>query len=228
MARWPQLRPDVAFDLCLDHGRCVGIRLPTDEAILDESLPAEERAFASTLTAVRRRTWLGGRAALREALLRAGIDAPAVLADDRGAPRLPSGICGSISHKETLAVALVTVAASSPSARIGIDVELNARPGPDIASRVLTDEERMEVDALDSALRDGEVLLRFSAKEALYKALDPFVRRYVAFKEVSVRPKVGGSCEVRLHLAAAEGRFYAEVRWMRWEDFFLTTAMVSR
>lgn len=31
---------------------------------------------------------------------------------------------------------------------------------------------------------ESEVLLRFSLKEGLYKAIHPFVRRYVAFKEV--------------------------------------------
>ena len=41
--------PDVAFDLELDHGRCVGIRLPEDAAeveVLAGLLVPEERAFA--------------------------------------------------------------------------------------------------------------------------------------------------------------------------------------
>ena len=35
--------------------------------------------------------------------------------------------------------------------------------------------------------RTFELLLRFSAKEALYKAIDPFVQRYVGFLEVAIK-----------------------------------------
>ncbi len=31
---------------------------------------------------------------------------------------------------------------------------------------------------------ESEILLRFSLKESIYKAIHPFVRRYVAFQEV--------------------------------------------
>ncbi|HXN30627.1 MAG TPA: hypothetical protein VN894_02150, partial [Polyangiaceae bacterium] len=141
--------PDIAFDLCLAHGRCVGVHLPEGEAPAAETLPAEERAFAASLTAVRRRTWLGGRAALRQALARAGLDAPPVLADARGAPMFPAGIVGSISHKDTLAVALVASAGPRDAARVGVDVELDAPHAFDIASKVLTDEEATEVARLE-------------------------------------------------------------------------------
>jgi enterobactin synthetase component D len=229
VARWARLFRDIAFDLCLEHGRCLGVHLPEGEASpRGEGLPAEEQAFAATLTAVRRRTWLGGRVALRQALVRAGLDAPAVLADARGAPMFPPGGSGSISHKETLAVALVARADPSGATRLGVDIELDAQPAHDIASRVLTDDEVVEVAALEERSRAREVLLRFSAKEAIYKALDPFVRRYVAFKEVAVSPLPGGAATVELRLPASEGAFDAEVRWLRREGFVLTTARVIR
>ncbi len=228
VARCHGLLPDIAFDLCLTHGRCVGVHLPETEDVRSDALPSEERAFAAGLTAVRRRTWVGGRVALRRALGLAGLDAPAVLADARGAPVFPPGIAGSISHKETLAVALVTGAASHNAWRVGVDVEVDAPRAVDIASRVLTDDEVSEVARVEGPSRAREVLVRFSAKEAIYKAIDPFVRRYVAFKEVAVTPLPGGAADVRLHLPASEGTFEVEVRWLRWERFVLTTARVAR
>jgi enterobactin synthetase component D len=161
--------------------------------------------------------------AMREALATAGVDAPAILADARGAPVLPPGIAGSISHKESLAVAIVARGA----ARVGVDVEIDAASAPDIAPKVLTDGERAELASLEANERAREVKLRFSAKEAIYKALDPFVRRYVGFKEVSVRPLPGGGAEVGVHLPSSEGAFVIEVRWLRWEGFVLTTARVQ-
>jgi enterobactin synthetase component D len=228
VARWLRLLPDIAFDLCLDHGRCVGIHLPDGELAAGQTLPPEEQAFAASLTVVRRRTWVGGRVALRHALERAGLDAPPVLVDARGAPAFPQGIVGSISHKETLAVALVACEATDRSARVGVDVELDAPGAFDIASKVLTDAEFDEVAELERPSRAREVLLRFSAKEAIYKALDPFVRRYVAFKEIAVRPLANGSADVRWHLPTRDGTFEADVRWLRWGRFVLTTARVAR
>lgn len=223
---------DIAFDLHLDHGRCVGIRLPNGDgpanALAARGLSPEEQVFASTLRGLRRRTWVGGRIAMREALTRSGKEAPSVLADARGAPVLPPGVAGSISHKEGLAVALVLLLADgAAAARVGVDIEIDAPRPYDIASKVLTDEEAAEVAGLDGALRQREVIVRFSAKEAVYKALDPFVHRYVSFKEVAVTPRADGTTEVRAHLQHRESRLGIEARWLRWEEFVLTTARVT-
>jgi 4'-phosphopantetheinyl transferase EntD len=221
---------EVSFDRELPHGRCVGVRIPGGESEVDaiaaEVLHDEERAFAKALPGVRRRTWIAGRAALRKALVAAGIEVPvAVLCDDRGAPVLPPGIVASVSHKEHLAVALV---AREAGARIGVDLEPDEPGRQDIASRVLADDELAELVALEGVERAREVLLRFSAKEAIYKALDPFVRRYVGFKEVRVVPRADGSAFVATSLRDGEGPFEIEVGWSRLYGVVLTTARVSR
>jgi 4'-phosphopantetheinyl transferase EntD len=158
------LSPNIAFDWGLEHGRCVGVRLPdSDEAVNDlaeSALVPEEQAFASKLVALRRRSWVGGRVAMRQALTLAGIDAPAVLPDERGAPVLPAGTVGSVSHKAALAVALV----ARGSARIGVDVELDGVLRQDISSHVLTDAEAAELAAFVGTARAREVVLRFSVK----------------------------------------------------------------
>jgi 4'-phosphopantetheinyl transferase EntD len=229
--------PDVALRLRLDHGLCVGVRLPRTpadvDALAEAVLVEEERAFADTLAPVRRKTWVGGRVALRLALAEALRGAPGpplaspVLADGRGAPRVPAGIAASISHKESLAAALVTLDAN---VRVGVDVELDVARGRDIASRILTGEEEAELAPLPAAERAREVILRFSIKEAIYKALDPFVHRYVAFKEVSVTPRPDGGVDVRPYLRSAESSLAIEARWRRVEAerVVLTTARVHR
>ena len=216
----------VLFDLTLAHGRCVGVAIPDGpalDALAEAVLRPEERACAASWAPARRRTWIAGRAAMRTALERAGVDAPAVLQDDRGAPELPAGVSGSVSHKEHIAVALV---AREPSAKIGVDVEILRPTRVDIARKVLTVAEVAEVDRLNAADRATQVLLRFSAKEAIYKALDPFVRRYVGFHEVSLAPAPEGTAVVGMQLA--EGPFRCEVRWVVRDDIILTTARVAR
>ena len=219
----------VLFDETLDHGRCVAVVLPEgDEAIAAmaaERLLPEEREVAASLGPVRRRGWVGGRVAMREALARIGKTAPPILADERGAPRLPPGIAGSISHKELVAVALVAV---EEDGKVGVDVEVDAPRGRDIAARVLRPEERTALEGMGEGERARAVLLRFSAKEAVYKALDPYVKRYVGFLEIAVALKDDGGGEVTPHLPEGEGRFAFEVRWMRREGLLLTTARVRR
>jgi 4'-phosphopantetheinyl transferase EntD len=221
------MQPSVAFELQLEHGLCVAVLLPeAREAGYPPALdvlPGEELAAAAAMSPVRRRTWLGGRVAMRLALARAGIAAAPVLSDDRGAPLLPAGVAGSISHKESIAVALV---AAQAEARLGIDVEADGARSLDISRKVLHPDELPEVATYAGADRDREVLLRFSAKEAIYKAIDPFVRRYVGFKEVSVSPRPDGTAEVRDHLGADAGRYSIEVRWRRLQGLVLTTARV--
>jgi 4'-phosphopantetheinyl transferase EntD len=226
----PLVRADLVFDLELAHGRCVGLRIPPDDtavhALAEEMLLLEERAFAATLARLRLRTWLVGRAALRVALARAGLACPtALLADDRGAPRTPGDLLASVSHKESVAVALV--APADGTARIGVDVEDDRARKHDIARRVLTEAEQSEIAGLPDRDRAREVTVRFSAKEAIYKAIDPFVRRYVGFHEVAVTPLPGGDARVTPMLRPDEGPFDVAATWRKLDGMILTTARVT-
>jgi 4'-phosphopantetheinyl transferase EntD len=229
MAGWADAMVQVLFDETLAHGRCVGVALPEgDEAIAAmaaASLLPEEREAAAALGPVRRRAWVGGRAAMREALARIGATAPPILADERGAPVLPAGLGGSISHKEHVAVALV---ATGLAGKVGIDVEVDAPRGTDIAAKVLRPEELAELAGMGAEERARAVLLRFSAKEAVYKALDPYVKRYVGFLEIAVTLGPGGEGAVTPHLRDGEGGFAFEVRWMKRDGLIVTTARVTR
>src|SRR5262245_56527314 len=165
--------------LMLPYGACVVVSQAapsaSEPADLAEALLPEERALVSAMSPSQRWSFIGGRAALRAALLRLGISVGPILATARGAPRLPEGVVGSISHKGAIAVGL---AARAEGYHIGVDLEILRPRRVDISSLVLTSEEAAEIASLPAPERHREVLLRFSLKEALYKAIDPFVQRY--------------------------------------------------
>jgi enterobactin synthetase component D len=227
---------EIAFRLNLVHGRCVGVRIPgeVDEKILAELVP-EERKFVSSLAPGRHPSWVAGRLALREAFRDLGIEPGPILATRRGAPALPSDLVGSISHKRTLAVGLA--ARREGGASIGVDLE-NSPPAfasaqeaqvhPDVRARVLTPDELARLERVPEKHRRRTVILHFSLKEALYKAIDPLVGRHVAFHEASITPLPDGSASIALALSENDGSFATTAFWTEVEDHFLTTARVQR
>ncbi len=227
---------NILFRVDLPHGRCVGVRVPgTSERVDLPCLADEERDYLETLSPARRPTWLAGRVALHAALLDIDLDAGPILSTRRGAPELPEGVAGSISHKQTLAVALAARKVRGLS--LGIDIEpvpaltpTSIEPGwnnrPDISRRVMTPEELSFMATVPDHRRRREVVLHFSIKEALYKAINPLIGRYVSFQEATVLPRSDGSVSVTLTLAKREGPFTAEARWSEIDGHLLTTAAV--
>ena len=212
-----------AFDFVWPLGRCVGVRLPGAEqgwpAEVLALLPVDERAVAAACKPRRQVTYVGGRLALRHALASLGVDAGPIGTTARGAPVAPVGWCGSLA---------VALAADQARGHVGVDVEAMVPEGTDISPHVLTSREIQAVARRPEAERRLDVLLRFSLKEALYKALDPFVQRYVGFHEVEVEPTPDGAAAVRLGLARGEGPFAVTAQWQPWESFFLTAVRVTR
>jgi enterobactin synthetase component D len=199
------------------------------------SLAGAERTFFDSLSPGRKPTWLAGRIAMHEALRDLGLDDGPILNNQRGAPELPAGVTGSISHKHTLAVALAARRLGGLS--VGVDLEpvptvppAPTDPGwnhrPDISSRVMTPDELTALAALPASLRRHEVVLHFSLKEAIYKAINPLIGRYVSFQEACVLPHPDGSVAVTLALAQQEGPFVAEARWSEIAGHLLTTATI--
>jgi len=188
-------------------------------------LHPEEATHAVTLRKYRQVQFVGGRLALRQALEQMGAPTVAALSDDRGAPVLPKGFVGSISHKRDLAVAMVARAAHGS---VGVDLEDYAPARNGIADRILVAEEIAAMEALPEDRRWIALVLRFSIKEAIYKAIDPFVRRYVDFHEAIVHPDLHGHAEVRLALAQGEGPFDVEARYEWLHGRIVTSVRIRR
>lgn len=214
----------IAFERSLPCGLCVGVHFPEDNAAITPEVTArlhpEEARHASTLHPGRRPTWIAGRLALRAALAALGAPPDPILPDDRGAPALPPGMIGSISHKRQLAVGL---ASRSCGWTVGVDVEQREMGKQDISRHVLSEAERTALAALDPAAREREVMLRFSLKESIYKAIDPHVRRYVGFHEVSLTLLADGSARIDTHLVRGE-QLEVQGWWSVARDHVLTSA----
>ena len=187
--------------VCLEQGGVLAlVQLPADEA----DLHPDEARHAAGLAARRRVTWAGGRVALRRALA-PRICGP-IFATPRGAPLLPAGLLGSVSHKDTVAAAWVC--AASGATCVGVDIEIVEQPKMHLAPRILTPDELQFVQRLADPW--PEVLLRFALKEAFYKAVDPFVQRYVGFDEVALNVAHDGTAVAQHQLGLV-----VELHWRR-------------
>ena len=190
---------------------------PVPEAVL-EQLPSAEAELALSLKGYRQTQFVGGRLALRAASAQLGVSPPPLLQTPRGAPVMPRGLVGSVSHKSRLAIAMVS---RDDQRTLGVDLEDYAPERLNIAPRVLTEGELDEVRKLQQDRQWIAVLIRFSIKEATYKALDPIVQRYVGFHEAIVTPDLSGGAQVRLALANQEGPFEvdAHYEWLHGQLF---------
>jgi len=179
-----------------------------------ERLPRVEADHARTLKGYRQVQYVGGRLALHRACEQLGEQPPHILSTERGAPDLGDRLVGSVSHKRTLAIGMV---ARPHGGTLGVDLEEYGPPRPSIEEAILRPEERDDLRELDADRRWIALLVRFSIKESIYKAIVPYVGRYVGFHEAQVRPDLEGHAAVRLFLTGGEGPFRVDARysWLR-------------
>ena len=215
-----------AFLTALPHGIVAGVHLPPSPSPVPTEVLArlhpDERAFASTLAGFRQVQFAGGRLAMGELFAELGMRRTPVLTDVHGAPTLPAGVAGSITHKNDLAIAML--ARGTPG--LGVDLEDTDRDRPGVAARVLRPEELAAVDLLPPERRWRDTAVRFSVKESIYKALHPFLLRYIGFGEVAVWPSPAGVDRVEPFLAPHEGPFLFDARHYWVENRVLSTVRV--
>ena len=140
-----------------------------------ELWPAEQAA-ATAMSERRAKGYASGRRVAHVALSRLGAPPGAVTSDGR-LPRWPPGFTGSITHSDTLAV--VVVARLADVRGVGVDVEVQGRVDDRSAQRVLSEAERRRFS-------QPRWTLAFSAKEAVYKAVNPIVGEYLGFADVTI------------------------------------------
>ncbi len=201
-------------------GTCVAVRLPaagsTDSGSLLASLHPEEQEFGRPLRGPRLIEFVGGRHASRHA--RAGMPGSGspTLPGLNGAPEVGGGVTVSISHTQTLAVAL---ASAEQAYAIGVDIEAmptDTRGEELLAERILSPAERGDVTI--------ETVQRLSIKEAAYKAIVALTGRHMPLREISVDRDADGG--FRIHAADAE--MQVEVISSRIEGHYLSLARARR
>jgi enterobactin synthetase component D len=99
-------------------------------------------------------------------------------------PVWPDGIVGSITHNGD--TCMVAVARDISCAGIGIDVENRDAEVRDLSRMILRDDELGDAPSEDAGAFSDRVRLAFSAKESVFKAVFPRVKRFIDFNEVSV------------------------------------------
>lgn len=170
--------------------------------------------------------FIGGRVAMRRALKFIGReDSPPIFKDSYGAPLLPLGVIGSISHKDDIAVG---VAAIDAVGRIGVDIERTSNKSSQLLSnRLLTQREQDSLGRIPGIPADEEVLLIFSFKESVFKAIHPYLKRSVGFREVEIEPKEDGTASIIFLLESGETFSYV-ASWRRHSDkYWLTCVYLS-
>lgn len=129
--------------------------------------------------AKRRAEYLAGRHAARQLLREAGYSGTVATGADR-APVWPIGCWGSISHTEKWAIAILTPHHSG--LRLGVDIETFR---PDIIRKIattFTTADERDVLAASHLPYETALLIVFSAKESLFKALYPLVQHIFGFE----------------------------------------------
>jgi 4'-phosphopantetheinyl transferase EntD len=187
----------------------------------------DERALAASLSGSRRDAFTTGRWLTQQLQQQVVGRASAVSRGADRAPVWPAGCLGSITHTQTL-VAAAVIEESTASA-IGIDLEQRKRVGEHLFPRVLTPAERDRMTALADDARRNCATLIFSAKESVYKALNPILKRYIGFQEVEVMldagafaalnaPVLSGSFSIRSTTPQGLGMDLRDLRGCFWQD----------
>ncbi|MBR7838548.1 4'-phosphopantetheinyl transferase superfamily protein [Actinospica durhamensis] len=194
------------------------VAVDTREDFGEEPLPGEAERVERAVPA-RRAEFATGRACARRALARLGLPPRPIPTGQRGEPRWPHGVVGSITHCAGYRGAVL--ARTSQIATIGIDAEPNA-PLPDgVLETVSLPGERAWVarlSAAEPAVHWDRLL--FCAKESVYKAWYPLAHRWLDFQDAAVTvdvapgagPWAGAGAQASAGPFAAHGRFTAELR----------------
>ncbi len=192
----------------------------------DAVLFPQEAALITRAVDKRRREFTTGRACARTALGRLGVPAQPILTGERGAPRWPSGIVGSITHCDGYRAA--AVARARDAATIGLDAEPDAALPGGVLDLVSLPAERARLAAL-AATAPGVCWdrLLFSAKESVYKAWFPLTRRWLGFEEADVTIGTDGTFTARLLTATAPAPGVFAGRWLAASGLLLTAVTVA-
>ena len=181
----------LAFHHATAHGLIAAVNIPdAPDPVPEEvlaTLPLAESEFAKTLKGYRQVQFVGGRIAAREAAKQLRIDLPPMLSDARGAPICPDEICVSVSHKKTLALAMVCLKGDFT---LGVDLECYGPQRMGIAKKVLTPEELIENQNIECRDRQWiDIPCGFPLKSVFTKHSTPLCVAMSVSSPSSTRPR---------------------------------------
>ncbi len=157
------------------------VAVDTREERLVELFP-EERAALGQAVEKRRREFVTARACAREALAQLDLPPSPIASGERGEPRWPAGVVGSITH--CAGFRACALARATDLAGLGIDAEPHAPLPEGVLGEIARAEERPLLTQLAHvypAVHWDRLL--FSAKEAVYKVWFPIAACWLGFED---------------------------------------------
>lgn len=149
----------------------------------------------------RRLEFLAGRYCARQALQQMGICPEETLKISQSkAPKWPAGVVGSITHTKNYAAAVVGKVTNWSGLGIDSEVIVDASK-PSLIRHVCNDDEFEHLAKKHDICAEELFTLIFSAKESLFKALNPVVKKFFGFKTAfitALQPNEG-RFRIRLH-----------------------------
>ncbi|MEV5882205.1 4'-phosphopantetheinyl transferase superfamily protein [Streptomyces sp. NPDC052020] len=166
-------------------GTVVAVEAHGTEGPGPATLFPEEAELVAQAVAKRRREFATVRACARRAMEKLGVPPQPILPGDRGAPRWPSGLTGSMTHCDGYCAAALVRAADLAS--LGIDAEPDETLPEGVLEAVAlpAEEERLRRLTADRPDLHWDRLL-FSAKESVYKAWFPLTGKWLDFSEADI------------------------------------------
>jgi len=161
-----------------------------DKTGYQESLQDELAIFIpekmSRAVQKRKAEYIAGRYCARKSLAAININNQTVESSEDRAPIWPQGVIGSITHSSGYASAVV--AKKGELRGIGIDSEkcIKDKTSRNISSHILTENETFEANTHVAANEHLYLTLVFSAKESIYKCLNPLVKQFFDFKHAEI------------------------------------------
>ncbi|KUN03305.1 4'-phosphopantetheinyl transferase [Streptomyces yokosukanensis] len=213
----------------------VTVEAHADYALWDAPLYPEEEAIVARSVTKRRREFAAVRACARQAMEKLGVPAQPIVSGERGAPRWPDGLIGSMTHCEGFCGA--ALARTGELVSLGVDAEPHGPLPAGVAASVFLPPEAERLARLAGqrpAVHWDRIL--FSAKESVYKAWFPLTGAWLDFSEadITLRPGPGdephGTLRAELLVPGprvGDRRLQAfEGRWLVRDGLVATTVVV--
>jgi len=144
-------------------------------------LPEEEELIGRAVVK-RRNEFVTARHCARLAMGRLGVPESPILKGDKGEPRWPQGLVGSLTHCDGYRGAVVGRRTAVRS--VGIDAEPHGVLPDGVLPAISLPAERVEIAALPAGPHWDRIL--FCAKEATYKAWFPLTERWLGFEDAHI------------------------------------------
>ncbi|MFE8151231.1 4'-phosphopantetheinyl transferase superfamily protein [Brenneria goodwinii] len=130
----------------------------------------------------RRAEFLAGRCLAKQVLSRLGYEGLVLNCAEDRSPRWPENVSGSLSHSANSVLCAAHIHNNNAPACVGVDIEdfMSAKRAESLWPGLVDEEEYHWLHAQNDEFR-CLLTLNFSAKESLFKALYPRIKRYFDF-----------------------------------------------